>query len=29
MLVAQAMIEQLVIVTRDRDIPRYGVPVVW
>lgn len=29
MLVAQAMIEQLVIVTRDQDIPRYGVPVVW
>lgn len=29
MIVAQAMTEQLVIVTRDRDIPRYGVPVVW
>jgi len=29
MLVAQAMIEQLAIVTRDPDIPRYGVPVVW
>jgi PIN domain nuclease of toxin-antitoxin system len=29
MLVAQAMIEQLVIVTGDSDIPRYGVPVVW
>ena len=29
MLVAQAMIEQLVIVTSDAEIPRYGVPVVW
>lgn len=29
MLVAQATIEQLVIVTADRCIPRYGVPVVW
>jgi len=29
MLVAQATVEQLTIVTRDRDIPRYGVPVVW
>ncbi len=29
MLVAQAMLEQLVIVTSDAEIPRYGVPVVW
>jgi PIN domain nuclease of toxin-antitoxin system len=29
MLVAQSMIEQLVIVTSDAEIPRYGVPVVW
>ena len=29
MLVAQAMVEQLVIVTSDAEIPRYGVPVVW
>jgi len=29
MLVAQAMVEQLVIVTSDLEIPRYGVPVVW
>ncbi|MGI8413257.1 MAG: type II toxin-antitoxin system VapC family toxin [Solirubrobacteraceae bacterium] len=29
MLVAQATIEQLVIVTADSSIPRYGVPVVW
>jgi PIN domain nuclease of toxin-antitoxin system len=29
MLVAQARIEQLAIVTADGDIPRYGVPVVW
>lgn len=29
MLVAQAQIEQLVIVTGDAAIPRYGVPVVW
>jgi PIN domain nuclease of toxin-antitoxin system len=29
MLVAQATIEQLVIVTGDTDIPRYGVPTVW
>ena len=29
MLVAQAMLEQLVIVTSDREIPRYGVPIVW
>jgi PIN domain nuclease of toxin-antitoxin system len=29
MLVAQALLEQLVIVTSDREIPRYGVPIVW
>lgn len=29
MLVAQAMIEQLIIVTSDRHIPRYGVAVLW
>lgn len=29
MLVAQARIEQLTIVSTDSDIPRYGVPVVW
>ena len=29
MLVAQAMLEQLMIVTSDAQIPRYGVPVVW
>jgi len=29
MLVAQARIEQLAIVTADADIPRYGVPVIW
>jgi PIN domain nuclease of toxin-antitoxin system len=29
MLVAQAMIEQLAIVTADSAIPRYGVPIVW
>jgi PIN domain nuclease of toxin-antitoxin system len=29
MLVAQARIEQLAIVTADNDIPRYGVPVIW
>jgi PIN domain nuclease of toxin-antitoxin system len=29
MLVAQAVIEQMVIVTADAEIPRYGVPVVW
>jgi PIN domain nuclease of toxin-antitoxin system len=29
MLVAQASIEQLVIVTSDSQIPRYGVPVIW
>jgi PIN domain nuclease of toxin-antitoxin system len=29
MLVAQAIIEQLTVVTRDVNIPRYGVPVVW
>ena len=29
MLVAQAMLEQLVIVSSDAEIPRYGVPVVW
>ena len=28
MLVAQALTDDLVIVTRDRDIPRYGVQVV-
>ena len=29
MLVAQAMIEQLVVVTGDPHIPTYGVPTVW
>lgn len=29
MLVAQARIEQLTIVSADSDIPRYGVPIVW
>jgi len=29
MLVAQARIEQLSIVTTDSDIPRYGIPVIW
>lgn len=29
MLVAQAMVEQLAIVTADSEIPRYGVPVLW
>jgi PIN domain nuclease of toxin-antitoxin system len=29
MLVAQAMLEQLVIVTADAEIPRYGVPIIW
>lgn len=29
MLVAQATLEQLVVVTADDNIPRYGVPVVW
>jgi PIN domain nuclease of toxin-antitoxin system len=29
MLVAQATVEQLTIVTVDENIPRYGVPVVW
>lgn len=29
MLVAQARVEQLAIVTTDADIPRYGVPVLW
>jgi PIN domain nuclease of toxin-antitoxin system len=29
MLVAQAMIEQLVIVIADRDIPAYGVSTLW
>jgi PIN domain nuclease of toxin-antitoxin system len=29
MLVAQARIESLVIVTADAEIARYGVPVVW
>ena len=29
MLVAQAMLERVAIVTADRHIPRYGVPVVW
>ncbi len=28
MLIAQAMVERLTIVTRDRDIPRYPVPVI-
>jgi PIN domain nuclease of toxin-antitoxin system len=28
MLVAQAMVERLSIVTRDQDIPRYPVPVI-
>jgi PIN domain nuclease of toxin-antitoxin system len=29
MLVAQAMVETLVVVTSDTEIPRYGVPVIW
>jgi PIN domain nuclease of toxin-antitoxin system len=29
MLVAQAILEQLTIVTSDTIIPRYGVPVLW
>lgn len=29
MIVAQAMIESLVVVTSDAEIPRYGVSVVW
>jgi PIN domain nuclease of toxin-antitoxin system len=29
MLVAQALVESLVIVTADAQIPRYGVAVVW
>jgi len=29
MLVAQAMIEQLPLVSRDAIIARYGVPVLW
>lgn len=29
MLVAQAMVEGLTIVTSDRRIPLYGVPVLW
>jgi PIN domain nuclease of toxin-antitoxin system len=29
MLVAQAMIEGLAVVTTDAEIRRYGVPVVW
>lgn len=29
MLVAQAMVELLTIVTSDAEIPRYGVPVIW
>lgn len=29
MLVAQARLERLVVVSADADIPRYGVPVVW
>lgn len=29
MLIAQASIEQIPIVTVDPHIPRYGVPVVW
>jgi PIN domain nuclease of toxin-antitoxin system len=29
MLVAQAMVEGLAVVTGDPDIARYGVPVVW
>lgn len=29
MLVAQSVIEQLVIVTSDGEIPKYGVPVIW
>jgi len=28
MLVAQAIVERLTIVTRDKDIPRYPVPVI-
>ncbi len=29
MLVAQAQLEKLVVITRDRNIPRYGVKTVW
>jgi PIN domain nuclease of toxin-antitoxin system len=29
MLVAQALVEQLTIVTSDPEIPKYGVPVIW
>ena len=29
MLIAQAMTHGLTIVTRDQNIPRYGVPVLW
>jgi PIN domain nuclease of toxin-antitoxin system len=29
MLVAQALIERLAIVTADAQIPRYGAPVIW
>jgi len=29
MLVAQASVERLSIVTADEQIPRYGVPVIW
>jgi PIN domain nuclease of toxin-antitoxin system len=29
MLIAQALIEKLVLVSSDLEIPKYGVPVVW
>ena len=29
MLIAQALVEQLTVVTRDPWFPQYGVPVVW
>lgn len=29
MLVAQAMVEDLVLLTIDRQLGRYGVPVIW
>jgi PIN domain nuclease of toxin-antitoxin system len=29
MLVAQAIVERLTIVSRDREIARYPVPVIW
>jgi PIN domain nuclease of toxin-antitoxin system len=29
MLIAQAIVEKLVIVTHDRSLERYGAPVIW